>query len=232
MRRLRGMLRSFQGLSSVCAKPRVWRAPIWQTQTDNARQFIQQSQSFPEIFHVLASGLCPTRTLRRLIGDHRANAPVIRANAPMAGKNKRPPRSWPQRSAMASPTCRDAIIAGAWPCAVSMSVGNTVEERLPRSRGPTSKAPVARPVRRKRPSQTERIADTPDTVELAKQTLQTICRDLAAPAAARAQAARTLLELAGALKNTAADTARKTAPELSLAELDARLASLSAHDAA
>jgi hypothetical protein len=39
------------------------------------------------------------------------------------------------------------------------------------------------------------------------------------------------LELAGALKNTAADTAKKTAPELTLAELDQRLEAL-AHDAA
>jgi hypothetical protein len=86
-------------------------------------------------------------------------------------------------------------------------------------------------VRRKRPSQTETIVDTPDTIELARQTLQNICKDLAAPAAARAQAARTLLELAGALKNATADTARKTAPELTLAELDQRLEAL-AHDAA
>jgi hypothetical protein len=68
-------------------------------------------------------------------------------------------------------------------------------------------------------------------VALAKSTLQAICRDEKSPAAARAQAARTLLELAGALKNTTADTARKTAPELTLEELDARLAAL-AHDGA
>jgi hypothetical protein len=56
--------------------------------------------------------------------------------------------------------------------------------------------------------------------------LQAICRDASSPAAARAQAARTLLELAGALKNTVADTARKTAPELTLEELDQRLEAL------
>jgi hypothetical protein len=39
------------------------------------------------------------------------------------------------------------------------------------------------------------------------------------------------LELAGALKNATADTARKAAPELTLEELDARLEAL-AHDAA
>jgi len=98
---------------------------------------------------------------------------------------------------------------------------------LRRSPGPTSKAPVARLERRKRPSPTETIADTPDTVELAKETLQAICRDEKSPAAARAQAARTLLELAGALKNATADTARKTAPELTLSELDERLEALS-----
>ena len=65
-----------------------------------------------------------------------------------------------------------------------------------------------------------------NTVELAKLTLQAICKDPKAPAAARAQAARTLLELAGALKNTVADTTRKTAPELTLAELDERLEAL------
>jgi hypothetical protein len=39
------------------------------------------------------------------------------------------------------------------------------------------------------------------------------------------------LELAGALKNTVADTARKTAPELTLAELDERLEALARDDA-
>jgi hypothetical protein len=39
------------------------------------------------------------------------------------------------------------------------------------------------------------------------------------------------LELAGALKNTAADTARKTGPELTLAELDARLETLARESA-
>jgi hypothetical protein len=73
----------------------------------------------------------------------------------------------------------------------------------------------------------ETSADTTDTIGLARATLQTICRDTASPAAARAQAARTLLELAGALKNATQDSARKTAPELTLAELDERLESLS-----
>jgi hypothetical protein len=40
------------------------------------------------------------------------------------------------------------------------------------------------------------------------------------------------LELAGALKNPLADTARKTAPEMTLAELDARLETLASDDTA
>ena len=42
----------------------------------------------------------------------------------------------------------------------------------------------------------------------------------------RAQAARTLLELAGALKNAVGSTARKTGAEMSLAEVNARLEAL------
>jgi hypothetical protein len=110
-----------------------------------------------------------------------------------------------------------------------------VEERLRRSPGPTSvrskRLPATPAIKPSNPPTSGTIADTPDTIELAKATLQSICRDLASPAAARAQAARTLLELAGALKNATADTARKTAPELTLEELDARLAAL-AHDGA
>jgi len=100
-----------------------------------------------------------------------------------------------------------------------------------RRAAPTSEPPAQSRSRRHSPQTIETGADTPDTVALAKSTLQAICRDEKSPAAARAQAARTLLELAGALKNTTADTARKTAPELTLEELDARLAAL-AHDGA
>ena len=67
------------------------------------------------------------------------------------------------------------------------------------------------------------IETTLDPVELAKLTLQSICRS-DAPAAARAQAARTLLELSGALRNEAPRDGR--ASEMTLAELDARIASL------
>jgi hypothetical protein len=64
-----------------------------------------------------------------------------------------------------------------------------------------------------------------DPVELAKLTLQAICRDLESPAAARAQAARTLLELSGALKNGSQNEARNVL-EMSASELDARLEAL------
>ena len=66
-----------------------------------------------------------------------------------------------------------------------------------------------------------------DPVELATLTLQAICRDDSAPASARASAARTLLELAGALRNDASRSALDApASELSSEELDARIAAL------
>jgi hypothetical protein len=71
--------------------------------------------------------------------------------------------------------------------------------------------------------ETGQIETTSDPVELARLTLQAICRS-DAPAAARAQAARTLLELSGALRNEAPRDGR--ASEMTLAELDARIASL------
>lgn len=64
-----------------------------------------------------------------------------------------------------------------------------------------------------------------DPVELAKATLQDICRS-DAPAAARAQAARTLLELHGALR--VALSAEKSSSEMTLDEIDARLGALDA----
>lgn len=64
-----------------------------------------------------------------------------------------------------------------------------------------------------------------DSVELAKLTLQRICRDESTPASARAQAARTLLELSGALR-VASVISSSSASEMSAQELDARLAQL------
>jgi hypothetical protein len=64
-----------------------------------------------------------------------------------------------------------------------------------------------------------------DPVDLARLTLQMICRDENSPASARAQAARTLLELAGALKNGSQNSI-KSQSEMSLSEIEARLADL------
>jgi hypothetical protein len=181
----------------------------------------------------IACSTCQTRTLRRSIGDHRANGRAIPASVHGAVRRKRQPHCAPSQaqlsvSGRAGIGC--AIIAGALRSVRSTSVVGMVEARLRRSSARTSKAPGGSTGKREtvqRPSVTETIADTTDTVELARLTLQVICRDKNSPAAARAQAARTLLELAGALKNTVADTARKTAPELTLAELDERLETLS-----
>lgn len=63
------------------------------------------------------------------------------------------------------------------------------------------------------------------SVQLAKETLEAICLDNSAPAAARAQAARTLLELAGVLKSGISGLS-KTPAEMSPAELDSRLLEL------
>lgn len=72
----------------------------------------------------------------------------------------------------------------------------------------------------------------PEDLALAKAALREVMQDPAAPAAARAAAARTMLELNGALGRHAApvvDPSKGTA-ELSRAELLAELASLGAED--
>ncbi len=58
------------------------------------------------------------------------------------------------------------------------------------------------------------IADPVDTqdADLARETLRAVCRDPAAPAAARAQAARTLAEMAQALGRHAAPVAADRPP--------------------
>jgi hypothetical protein len=69
-----------------------------------------------------------------------------------------------------------------------------------------------------------------DDLELAKQALRDVLADRQAPAAARAAAARTILELNGALGRNAAppiDTSRPTV-ELSRAEMEAELAAMDA----
>ena len=215
----------------------VWRTPdTYQTNQTTSIRFRQQSQSFPMFFHVLLRQTCLTRSSRRSTGGHRPNAPAIRAFDPGAVRRKRPQRFAPfqvQLSVLARVSIGAAIIARVGRSKGLAFVAGTVEQPLRRKPAPTSARPAqSRSRRRQRPLTVETDADTPDTVSLAKSTLQAICRDSASPAAARAQAARTLLELAGALKNTVADTARKTAPELTLQELDERLAAMTAHDGA
>ena len=65
-----------------------------------------------------------------------------------------------------------------------------------------------------------------DQIALARQTLEEICKDKRAPAIARARAARTLLEISGHLRNPRAPARKAEAVEMSLDELDARLAEL------
>jgi hypothetical protein len=91
-----------------------------------------------------------------------------------------------------------------------------------------SRAVSARPKPGEAPS-TGGLDSVSDPVELAKLTLQAICRDGEAPAAARAQSARTLLELAGALKS-GIDNSSKMASEMTARELDERLAALALTD--
>jgi hypothetical protein len=67
---------------------------------------------------------------------------------------------------------------------------------------------------------------TEDPIMLARQTLEEICRDKKASAVARARAARTLLEIAGLLRNPRASGAKTAVAEMSIGELDARLEEL------
>jgi hypothetical protein len=67
---------------------------------------------------------------------------------------------------------------------------------------------------------------TEDPIMLARQTLEEICRDKKASAIARARAARTLLEIAGLLRNPREAGAKTAVTEMSIGELDARLEEL------
>ena len=73
--------------------------------------------------------------------------------------------------------------------------------------------------------------DKAETIELAKRTLQSICLASDAPSNAKATAARTLLELVGALGRHADPSSMNTIPasEMSLEQLEARIASLVSH---
>jgi hypothetical protein len=73
--------------------------------------------------------------------------------------------------------------------------------------------------------------DKQETIELAKATLCAICVSSDAPSNAKATAARTLLELVGALGRHADPSSLNTIPasEMSLEQLEARIASLVSH---
>jgi hypothetical protein len=73
--------------------------------------------------------------------------------------------------------------------------------------------------------------DKQETIELAKTTLNEICLSQDAPANAKATAARTLLELVGALGRHSDPASMNTIPasEMSLEQLEARIASLVSH---
>jgi hypothetical protein len=73
--------------------------------------------------------------------------------------------------------------------------------------------------------------DKQETIELAKRTLQSICLAPDAPSNAKATAARTLLELVGALGRHADPASMNTLPasEMSLEQLEARIAALVSH---
>jgi hypothetical protein len=73
--------------------------------------------------------------------------------------------------------------------------------------------------------------DKAETIELAKATFCAICIAQESPANAKATAARTLLELVGALGRHSDPTALNTVPasEMSLEQLDARIAALITH---
>ena len=91
-------------------------------------------------------------------------------------------------------------------------------------------APTASRLDTPAPVKTARL-DKAETIELAKETLQAICLAPDAPSNAKATAARTLLELVGALGRHADPTSLNTIPasEMSLEQLEARIASLVSH---
>ena len=208
--------------------------------TRHARQLQYTMDSFPCFLASAIVRPCQTRTSRRSIGAPRASARLILANAPMAVRRKRLPRFLPPRvnRALGQASTGCVCIAGASPSVKPVSAAYTGEAELRRSNVRTSNPSAARrgprlSKNRKTPAKLEAPQVVENTTELAKLTLQAICNDPKAPAAARAQAARTLLELAGALKNATPDTVKKQPNEMTLGELDERLETLTrdeAHD--
>lgn len=70
------------------------------------------------------------------------------------------------------------------------------------------------------------MTDELSSKALVIQTLRAVCEDDGAPAAARAQAARTLGEIEGMLKGGGSED-RKSIADMSLGELDAEISRLS-----
>jgi hypothetical protein len=98
-----------------------------------------------------------------------------------------------------------------------------VQDMLRRN-DPSAKAPTA--TEGKNPLKTTTNEEGVELVRIAKGTLQTICEDKGAPASSRAAAARTLLELAGAIKNPQRSQPLETVIEATSDEIDRRLATL------
>jgi hypothetical protein len=82
----------------------------------------------------------------------------------------------------------------------------------------------------KEPTSQELTRSNDEIIQLAKETLQAICRDPMAPANARGSCARTLLELCGAIKNNVQDQGVGTHREMTLVELDEAIERLSSID--
>jgi hypothetical protein len=78
----------------------------------------------------------------------------------------------------------------------------------------------------KNPTKTTTNEEDAELVQTAKRTLLAICKDNGAPASSRAAAARTLLELAGAIKNPQRSQPLETVGEATSDEIDRRLAAL------
>ncbi len=72
---------------------------------------------------------------------------------------------------------------------------------------------------------TDNLSEISD-LDLARRTLRAVCFDTDAPAAARSQASRTLLELSGHLRSGGYDADNKDLSTMSVKELDALIAKI------
>lgn len=100
----------------------------------------------------------------------------------------------------------------------------------PDTRALDTPAPAPAPALAK-PARLDKADNKADTIALASETLRQICISDEAPSNAKATAARTLLELVGALGRHADPSALNTIPasEMSLEQLEARIAALAKH---